>query len=606
MLIENRSPEFWGAVQYPASRWVKTRLFGLVTVGGIVAATAGPSSAILMIPRNRTWPTGGIDFYLNGTVDQLWPSVLTVDNLGGSACNTPNAILYPHCAAGGYQAFINHYTNFGAASELQYFTFDLADNVSTRTIEGNIRNNWQFRSETWTQAPHVATATIQEPIREAWSYYLRWITSKGNPSRFWFSNRRTARVKTQIPVVRTVCYESQIPSAINGTLSFPVLPEYDFWYQGGQPGFDTSYGNGKVLAFTLGSNSEFGSFNPDTVDVTGSPTWLRSAWVELPPEFGSATAGLALQFVGSNETVSRRAMGCTVDARWAQGDNWATSSQPAWQWERAATLVPTRASPSQTRYFDVPQGLFLPTNDSTWRRISATPEYLQGLAPILNSSTNMTTLESILVNSIPNLSINSMPNPFKAAINISDPISLIPFIEHVISTIVADGLARTGSYLQRPASESLDGLLFDGATVVSGWSLEPQNSSLVKSTASMRMETSVDGYAYIISGFTAYIAVASLLLHTMIALLHIFWILWKRQTSSAWDRISELVALAQNSRPAEDVLWNTAGGITKMRTFAITGKVIITDEEKVSLSWSDTVMSAGPIGSDKIKANHPY
>ena len=71
------SMEFWGTV---SSRTIslKSRLVLLVVVTSSVflAAIAGPSSAILLVPRLDFWPGGSTNIWINVTSDSLWPSLL--------------------------------------------------------------------------------------------------------------------------------------------------------------------------------------------------------------------------------------------------------------------------------------------------------------------------------------------------------------------------------------------------------------------------------------------------------------------------------------------------------------------------------------------------
>jgi hypothetical protein len=63
---------------------LKFELVGFLGMAGLIAVSAGPSSAILMIlPQTRTWSTGSVSFHLAGTADQLWPATLTAFHIGG-------------------------------------------------------------------------------------------------------------------------------------------------------------------------------------------------------------------------------------------------------------------------------------------------------------------------------------------------------------------------------------------------------------------------------------------------------------------------------------------------------------------------------------------
>ena len=69
------SMEFWGSI---SSRHLPIRrragMVLIVSAAITLAATVGPSSAILLIPRLQYWPAGATNIWLNTTSHDLWPS----------------------------------------------------------------------------------------------------------------------------------------------------------------------------------------------------------------------------------------------------------------------------------------------------------------------------------------------------------------------------------------------------------------------------------------------------------------------------------------------------------------------------------------------------
>ena len=68
------SMEFWGSVfsgHLPIRRRVGMVL--MITITIILAATVGPSSAILLVPRLDYWPAGATNIWLNISSSALWP-----------------------------------------------------------------------------------------------------------------------------------------------------------------------------------------------------------------------------------------------------------------------------------------------------------------------------------------------------------------------------------------------------------------------------------------------------------------------------------------------------------------------------------------------------
>ena len=55
----------------------KIAVFIIISLFCIIANLVGPSSAILLIPSNHTWPVADYKFVINGTHDKdLWPQTL--------------------------------------------------------------------------------------------------------------------------------------------------------------------------------------------------------------------------------------------------------------------------------------------------------------------------------------------------------------------------------------------------------------------------------------------------------------------------------------------------------------------------------------------------
>ncbi|CRK18416.1 hypothetical protein BN1723_011577 [Verticillium longisporum] len=82
------SSDLWGSIKYKHASVL--RKFGLVLllfVSGIITVLAGPSSAVLTVPRVMDWPAGGGRFWLNGIVDFLAHSfpacILSFDRITG-------------------------------------------------------------------------------------------------------------------------------------------------------------------------------------------------------------------------------------------------------------------------------------------------------------------------------------------------------------------------------------------------------------------------------------------------------------------------------------------------------------------------------------------
>ena len=104
------SLEFWGTARTTAigkrRKWV---LVILLTVDAFLGVSVGPSSANILKPRLDNWPAGGTDFWVNASTEELWPSVLTEDQVLES-CATDTGDL--SCPYGSWTTFADNYLSY--------------------------------------------------------------------------------------------------------------------------------------------------------------------------------------------------------------------------------------------------------------------------------------------------------------------------------------------------------------------------------------------------------------------------------------------------------------------------------------------------------------
>jgi hypothetical protein len=104
----------------------------------------------------------------------------------------------------------------------------------------------------------------------------------------------------------------------------------------------------------------------------------------------------------------------------------------------------------------------------------------------------------------------------------------------------------------------------------SGQTLE---KPLTPNITTFNWQLTIQGLSYKASLLIDYLSISVLLGHIILAIGDALWFLYKRQSSGCWDTITELVTLAQNSRPAYAVLKNTSTGIKCIETFAKVVKI---------------------------------
>lgn len=99
------SAEFWGSMTSKNSKFAKFRVYSILVIAAALATTAGPATAVLMIPRSQQWAAGGSPFWIRGTPSDLWPLNMTYQsNNTERYCSYENATTYSVCPSGGYSS----------------------------------------------------------------------------------------------------------------------------------------------------------------------------------------------------------------------------------------------------------------------------------------------------------------------------------------------------------------------------------------------------------------------------------------------------------------------------------------------------------------------
>ncbi|KAJ5364551.1 uncharacterized protein N7496_010264 [Penicillium cataractarum] len=127
------------------------------------------------------------------------------------------------------------------------------------------------------------------------------------------------------------------------------------------------------------------------------------------------------------------------------------------------------------------------------------------------------------------------------------------------------------------------------------------NMSGVDTTNMTKFTTTAtaNGYAYASSRSTTITAIIVLLIYCVMVVPHTIYTFWTGWSSSSWDSIPEIVALAMQSTPTE-ILENTGAGISTTRVFS--EPVQVWDMgQRLELTFRDTRN-----GGIEIKENETY
>ena len=276
--------------------------------------------------------------------------------------------------------------------------------------------------ESWTYAPHAATGYVQDQL---W-----WDSSWFIPSDHFQANGRTSGVVSKSAFSKTVCLW-QIISLNSTQVILPTLTD-DVYVYGQQKNIS--------VPSSLWASDGRGFIDPEIVRTL----WIDQSEVQ---QLGSVTAGLIImEPVVSPDATNRAALGCAVDARWADS----TTNQTDGLTDIAITTDILRAGPTGTGFVSKASW---PVTGS-WSKVTATSEWLQALTPTLpylSSALNLSIPATTLANLLMRANHFNIPPPDPAMGGYE--VRPYKFWEFVVSTLFADALSRVG-YAQQLDAQS--------------------------------------------------------------------------------------------------------------------------------------------------------
>ena len=187
--------------------------------------------------------------------------------------------------------------------------------------------------------------------------------------------------------------------------------------------------------------------------------------------------------------------------------------------------------------------------------------------------------------------------------------------EVVLSALMANGLARsafTGQIqgtVKTKLNKSNNVWSFDSDTWATGkgdvFIVDPNESH---NWAKFHVESSVESYRYSSRGRLPKFAITVLLIYCLMAILHIVYAGTSGISSTSWDSIGEVIALAMNSTPTTK-LRNTCAGITDPFIYKLPVRIMTRQDaegegEHLELVFDD--VDEEEAVSNSIKANRVY
>ena len=615
------SMEFWGTVcSNPNSVLLKSklRLIIIIAVSVFLAAVAGPSSAVLLIPKLDYWPAGSTHIWLNVSSETLWPTrsviipnfntsfILIISSTNASDvsiqclnANVSDSYLFS-CPSHGWEAILNM---FNTDDNLEYSAYlypvgfvnepgwvEVIGHGSLRRLlsgeAGFVPSGYSpyFRIGSTQQS---AFADALTETGELWMNGILNTSTKGHGSIIQRLDAvHTIRDGYYQPYTTASC----IYDAINGpsddsAVSFPVpcgVPEVTYI---NTTEFNNSISHGPPSFVYPGTTKN------QIFSIPGSLEQFRLKWIELPQDpFNGSAIGAIIQFPRSLTNSTQELIVCTLGAGWGSTimNTSSDSIKDVSSVIDLSVVNTNREERSNTSYSEtylVPPGeneagnsvnaFFLPYYPQ--QPIFVTEAWANYLNPFI-SALNTTVIDVLMSPHSPDA--------------LQQTQELIANAEEALYLLLANGLSNIG------ATGTLQGEIktvvepgaggykkIDGDYWFSGkgdmFTVDPEES---KNWVKLRVDSTINGYAYNIRGVSSKVAISFLLAYCILALSHILYaaISGKRLSilvsdpvvnnlgisSTCWDSIGEVTALAMNSTPTT-LLRNTCAGIMELNIYKL-------------------------------------
>lgn len=573
----------------------------LVVLAGFIAVTAGPAVAVLLIPREHTWPAGGTKYWINGSSEDLWPSTLDIKHympdLGagifGASCSSSNAYTNALCPAGGYMALANRFSSsdnprpWSAPKDSRYIPADFLiwspeGQVPPYSLASAQRARVALESSA--TGVHGPAAWVAATINDEWQIAADAIPVDSNSpfARYRYYNQMKSIIETWVPAVRVVCSPLQAFKSEQTSLQFPVVPEFgsaitnDIIFDDQSPGYPTEMRTVDLPDETLESLRK--SPHPSIVALDMADT----TWT-------TATLGIIVDAPTSGKS-QRNLSACVVDARWAKGSLSVSLAQAVQPEVYSVTKAPKSGDISETSYRAYDMFRLDVGSQESWRRLRITADWFDAVNLKLNTSIDMPWDTTIINNNTLNSDDSETRTTISSLMSMATSDSfLVPNVEHILASVFADAISRAGSWrvlnitvpIQRkkynPVSYHMRKSSYESELLKDGQAYENPSTISTSTFTEFHIRQEITGYAFKVSSTTDILALVVVFLHLVMAVIHTLRLVIQRRSSSCWDSIPELLTLTQQSTPSAVALKNTTTGIHRMSTFQRTARIRVSD-----------------------------
>lgn len=342
------SVEFWSAILSKKFQLRKKICFAvLILLCVVIAATAGPSSANLLIAQQGIWPEKSNYLAINATFADIWPNRLDGERVS-TDCRTiktdmsdgcPISALYPLTTQGAFKDIWDMYRGIESDSDMVQLT--------------------EFRSRASAAIRYLQTATCFSGYNDqvCSTFPQNVVTEFGTSSKTNFQEEahrsldayHVLEKEYYQPYTTGICVVDTVQnSSDQAALRFPRLLKTAFEIEQGQDTF-------LVPGLTKGQS---------TYNIPGNITQFRVGWVDLPHEiFGTEIPGAIIVHPQSSSDLPYNITTCTLNAGWGSSSvfvdtfengfigSMMTKIPPSWHIRQMASFDPYGHLPARSPLF---------------------------------------------------------------------------------------------------------------------------------------------------------------------------------------------------------------------------------------------------------------
>ncbi|MCJ1310627.1 hypothetical protein MMC25_004292 [Agyrium rufum] len=533
------SLEFWSALCSKTFTWKKKLMFlSIILPCALVAATAGPSSATLLLPRHGISLVGNSHFRINGKFEDIWPDHLSGDSISADcAVDSPDtsdsnwacpAQDWPTIQQG-LSAFAADPRDFEDATHSQEWWFLLSNDSIFESISQSLLC-------TSSSADQFCASSAQELLASGiFAETNDWMIS--HPSNQ--SDFNDAYHGIEQGYYQPYAIVSCVADIIQG-------PDDDAFFRAARISeTEEDLGNPREIY------SVFNLTKSQVLDTVGNASKYRAFWFALPSSpFDPDALGVVIinpQDPSQVDTPTNITT-CTIKAGWGTstlrtdyssfGQFQSTisstpSSFPTYTFVSGDTNDQSDPNFADIKGFSYPQ-----------RRVLVDPTWAEYLNPaVVSSAADGTEIESSVINEL----MSSTSEAFDEA-----------GVAKVLGILLTSGMGRTGVQLDYEIVPS---------------TAAPCASNPSASCIDFTITHQILGWTYNLSGPGTKLSLTVILTYCLLACAHIGYVLFTGMSSSTWDSTAEVVALAMASRPTSH-LKGTCAGIMGAGVFGVKVRIM--------------------------------